>query len=70
MNELENTLLTQKIRYAVLAELEAKIEKYLKNEFYNKMLPKLISEVKDKVIVDLVNYDDRFELSVKIKDDF
>lgn len=51
-----------------LRDIEQRVEKYLMNEFKYKILPKVISEVKSKAIIDLVNLDDQLELTIKIKE--
>lgn len=58
----------EKMRYKALAELEERVEKHIKNEFYNKILPRIIKDVKEKVIIDIYTTNDSFELTIKLKE--
>ena len=64
----DKVFVLEKMKVRALMDLDERIEKHLKNEFYNKMLPKAMKEVREKIIVDLVNQDDKLELIIKIKE--
>lgn len=56
----------EKLKLNAQRELEERVEKHLKNEFYNKILPKVINEIKNNLIIDLVNDNEILTLSIKI----
>jgi hypothetical protein len=59
----------EKLKIIARAELEQRIEKHLKDEFYHKWLPRVKKEVTNKLVVDLVNMDDMLEIQMRIKED-
>ena len=64
----DKVFVLEKMKVRALMDLDERIEKHLKNEFYTKILPKAMKEVREKIIVDLVNQDDKLELIIKIKE--
>lgn len=63
----EAVFVLEQLKLNALRQLEERIEKHLKNEFYNKVLPKVIAEVKNQITIDLINNYDELEIKIKIK---
>lgn len=64
----EETFFLEKMRLKAIQELEERIEKHLKNEFYHRILPKVVNDVKKNVVVEVTTSNDTVELVMKIKE--
>lgn len=58
----------EKLKLQAQRELEQRVEKHLKDVFYQKILPSIVGNIQKNLIVDLVNDDDQLELTIKIKE--
>jgi len=56
----------EKLKHKALIELETRVEKYVKEQFYSKILPKVINDIKNKLIIDLVNDDEMLSIEMRI----
>ena len=66
-NKIEVDLLHEQIKHAALRKLEEIMSKHLKNEFYNKMLPKVIEQLQRSLVVECLEDYDCFEIKIKLK---
>lgn len=66
-NKIEVDLLHEQIKHAALRKLEEIMAKHLKNEFYNKMLPKVIEQLQRSLVVECLEDYDCFEIKIKLK---
>lgn len=60
--------LLEKLKLQAQRELEDRVGTHLKKVFYNKILPGVIDDIKTNLVIDLINDDDRLELTIKIKE--
>ena len=67
MDDLQTTFLLQQIKHSALREMEQRIEKHLKAEFYNKWLPKTIEDIRRQLIIEIVEDHDCFDLKIYLK---
>lgn len=56
----------EKLKYSALVELESRVEKHLKDKFYSQILPTILKQITNQLVVDLVNDDDQLQLTIKI----
>ena len=47
-------------------QLRDRVEKHIKNEFYNKILPKILKEVDTNLKIEVVNNNDYLEIKIKV----
>lgn len=64
--KIENELMLAKMQNRMLAELETRIEKHLKSEFYNKILPRVMNDVKNYVTIEAIEQGDFLEFKLQI----
>lgn len=57
----------EKLKLQAQRELEERVEKHLKSQFYDKILPTIVNNLKQNLIIELVNDNDDLELKIKIK---
>lgn len=57
----------EKLKLSALSELEERVQKHLKAQFYDKILPAIINDIKQNLIIELVNENDDLELKIRIK---
>ena len=65
--KMENTFMLEHIRYSLLMELEKRVEKHLKDQFYQRILPAIIKQVKNEVVLDLVSGEDFLDIKIALK---
>jgi len=57
----------ESLKNKALIQLENRVEKYLVSKFYSDVLPKLIKDIKNNLIIDLINDDENLELKIQLK---
>ena len=65
----DNSFMLNKMKIQMMMELEQRIEKHLKNEFYNKILPRTIDQVKKKVMIETIENEYDIDIKMTIKED-
>jgi len=59
--------LLEKLKYKATLELEDRVKRHLTEVFKYKVLPKIIDDIKEKLIIDLVNSENDLEIKIHIK---
>ena len=67
MTQDYSVFVLEKLKLQAQKELEERVEKHLKDEFYSKWLPKVMKEIRTKLTLDLVNEDDLLDIQIRIK---
>lgn len=58
----------EKMKIKAGMELMDRVEKHLKDEFYRKVLPKILKEVEKTIVISMVNDENHLDLTIKIKE--
>jgi len=61
-------ILLEKLKLQASLLLTERVEKFLRDEFRYKILPKIMKNIENDLIVDLVNDDMSLELTIRIKE--
>lgn len=67
MSSDHSVFVLEKLKIMAALQLEERVEKHLKDKFYNEWLPKIVDEVRHNLIMEVVNENDNLELTIKIK---
>lgn len=65
--ETDNMFFIEKLRLNILLQLEKAVERHLNNEFRNKILPKMIKQIKNEVFIEMIETYDGFDITIKIE---
>jgi len=59
----------EKLKIAAWQDLEERIQKHLKGEFYNKFLDQAMKQVRQGIIIDAIQNFDGIEITIKLKEE-
>lgn len=61
-----SVFLIEKLKLIARKQLEDRIEQHLKDQFYHKWLPKVLDDVKNNLLIDLVSDENEMRLIIKL----